>query len=82
MVYLKIFACISLVGSIAWMIIIPGFEPALAMVGAISAILALFFTGRRERNNKNQQKQKVSINSSGIQAGGDITVNNNGKGNE
>lgn len=73
MLYLKILAALSLLGSLAWVIVDPGFEPGLAVVGSASALLGLFVTGRRKRPESGQE-QVVSGRSIGIQAGGDVSI--------
>jgi len=75
LVYLKILAALSLLGSLAWAIVDPGFEPSLAVVGSASALLGLFVTGRRKRPESSQE-QVVSSRSVGIQAGGDVSIGN------
>ncbi len=73
MVYLKILAALSLFGSLAWVIVDPGFEPGLAVVGSASAMLGLFVTGRKT-SPESRQEQVVSGGSTGIQAGGDVNI--------
>jgi len=73
MVYVKILSVIALIGSIAWLIVSPGFEPALAVIGSISVIISTFLI--QERASKNiKQHQSVSKSSTGIQAGGDVNI--------
>lgn len=74
MFYLKVLAAVSLLGAIAWVVVDPGFEPGLAVVGSASALLALFVADRRKRLASSQQEQVVSHRSVGIQAGGDINI--------
>lgn len=73
MVYLKVLAAVSLLGAIAWVLVDPGFEPGLAVVGSASALLGLFVTGRKKLPTSSQE-QVVSGRSTGIQAGGDVTI--------
>ncbi|MEX0804236.1 MAG: hypothetical protein WD688_13105 [Candidatus Binatia bacterium] len=73
--YVKILAMIGLVGAIAWLVADPGFEPALAVVAAISALVSAFVVERRLRRQP-QQHQSVSKSSTGIQAGGDVNIGN------
>ncbi len=75
LLYLKILTALSLFGSLAWVIVDPGFESGLAVVGSASAVLGLFVTGRRRRP-ESSQKQVVSGRSIGIQAGGDVSIGN------
>jgi hypothetical protein len=71
--YVKFLAAIALIGSSAWVIADPGFEPALAVVGSISALVSAFLVERRNARRA-QQKQSVSKSSIGVQAGGDVSI--------
>ena len=73
MAFIKFLAIIALVGSIAWVIAVPGFESALAVVGSISAIISVFLVQKRT-TQRAQQHQSVSKSSIGIQAGGDVSI--------
>jgi membrane associated rhomboid family serine protease len=73
MIYLKFLAVIALIGSIAWSIVDPGFETALAVVGSISALVSAFLVERRNARRA-QQYQSVSKSSIGVQAGGDVSI--------
>jgi hypothetical protein len=77
MFYIKLLAAIALIGSIAWLIVDPGFEPALAVVAAISALVSTLLIQKRVARRP-QQHQSVSKSSIGIQAGGDVSVDNIG----
>jgi hypothetical protein len=76
MAYMKFLAAIALIGSIAWVIANPGFEPALAVVGSISTLVALFV--RDKRNAQRAQQQSVSKSSVGVQAGGNVSIGDMG----
>jgi hypothetical protein len=73
MVYVKLLAVIALIGSIAWVILFPGFESALAVVGSISALVTAFLVKKRT-SLRAQQRQSVSKSSLGIQAGRDVNI--------
>lgn len=73
MAYVKFLAAIALIGSIAWVIADPGFEPALAVVGSISALVSAFLVQKRTARRA-QQHQSVSKSSIGVQAGGDVSI--------
>jgi hypothetical protein len=73
MAYVKFLAAIALIGSIAWVIADPGFEPALAVVGSISALVSAFLVEKRNARRA-QQHQSVSKSSIGVQAGGDVSM--------
>lgn len=73
MVYLKLLAFVALIGSITWVIADPGFEPALAVVGSISALVSAFLV-EKQKARRAQQYQSVSKSSIGVQAGGDVNI--------
>lgn len=77
MAYVKFLAVIALIGSIAWIIADPGFEPALAVVGSISALVSAFVVEKRNARRA-QQNQSISKSSIGVQAGGDVSIGNIG----
>ncbi len=73
MSYIKFFAVIALIGSIAWVVSDPGFEPALAVLSSISVLVSLFVVEKRSARRA-QQYQSVSKSSIGVQAGGDVSI--------
>jgi hypothetical protein len=73
MVYVKILAVVALIGSVGWVVADPGFEPALAVIGAISALISAFLVERRNARRA-QQHQSVSKFSVGVQAAGDVNI--------
>ncbi|HOD79705.1 MAG TPA: hypothetical protein PKI10_15730 [Syntrophorhabdus sp.] len=75
MIYIKFLAAIALIGSIAWVIAVPGFEPALAVVGSISALVSAFLV-KKPKMQGDQQHQSVSKSSIGVQAGRDVSIGN------
>lgn len=77
MAYVKFLSVIALIGSIAWVIADPGFEPALAVLGSISALVSVFLVQKRT-TRRLQQHQSVSKSSIGVQAGGDVSIENIG----
>ncbi len=77
MAYVKFLAAIALIGSIAWVIADPGFEPALAFVGSISALVSAFVVEKRNARRA-QQHQSASKSSIVVQAGGDVSIGNIG----
>lgn len=72
----KILTVIGLLGSITWAIADPGFEPCLAVVGALSALVTAFFVDKR--SVRTQQYQSISQSSVGIQSGGNVSISNTG----
>ena len=76
MLVLRTAALIGLALSIVWLFKNPGFEPALACIGAISTLGGLAFKDHQKSlQRSNVQNQAVSGASSGIQAGGNISIN-------
>ena len=73
MLYIKLLSVVALIGSIGWVIASPGYEPALAVVGSISALISTFVVEKRNKRRA-QQNQFVSKSSIGIQAGGDVNA--------
>jgi hypothetical protein len=74
----KFLAVVSLIGSTAWMLAAPGYEPALAIVGSLITLIATIAVERRAYTRASQ-RQTVSKNSIGIQAGGDVTLDSMGR---
>jgi hypothetical protein len=70
---IKFLAIIAFIASIAWLISAPGFEPALALVGSISALVSAFVVEKRSKPLA-RQNQSVSKSSMGIQAGRDVSI--------
>lgn len=70
---LKILSALGLIAAIAWLVYAPGFEPTLAILGALSALISLFVVDRR-KHRVASQSQSVSRSSTGIQAAGDIHI--------
>lgn len=77
---IKASAWIGLALSIVWLFKSPGFEPALACTGSLITLGGLTFKDRRRSQQKaNAQNQTVGGASTGIQAGGNISINSRGK---
>jgi hypothetical protein len=70
---IKFLAIVTFIGSIAWLVSDPGFEPALALVSSLSALVSAFIIEKRSKR-LSQQHQSVSKSSMGIQAGGDVSI--------
>ncbi len=78
MIYIKVLSAIGLLWSIGWVIADPGFEPALGVVGSISALVSAFVV--EERNTRRaEQRQSVSNSSIGVQASGDVNIGHIGR---
>jgi hypothetical protein len=70
MALLKLLALVSLFGAVAWFIASPGYEPALAVFGALAVLVAF----DKHKHEEPGQQQTVSENGIGIQAGGDVKL--------
>ena len=73
MASLKILAAIALICSVAWVIKDPGFESALAVIGALTGLIAALFLQKRTERSA-QQHQSVSKSSIGVQVGGNVNI--------
>jgi hypothetical protein len=73
MLYVKLLAVIAFVCSIAWVIVDPGFESALAVIVSISALVSAFIV-QKKTAQRSRQHQSVSKSSIGVQAGGDVSI--------
>ena len=77
---LKAAAWLGLAISIIWLIKAPGFEPALACIGSLITLGGLAFRDKNRKPQKtNVQNQTVSGVSTGIQAGGNVTITSHSK---
>ncbi len=77
---LKAAAWIGLVLSIVWLFKAPGYEPALACIGSLVTLGGLAFSDKKRKSKKtNVQNQTVSGVSTGIQAGGNVSINSQSK---
>lgn len=72
---IKFLSVVALLGAIAWMVAAPDYEPALAIVASLSTLIANFIIEKRKNATLNQ-RQKITGDGVGIQAGGDVSVGN------
>lgn len=70
---IKLLSGLALIGSIAWLIAAPDYEPAIAVVTSLAALIAVF-APRKKENPRASQSQIVSDGGIGIQAGGNIST--------
>lgn len=75
MIIVKFLATIALLSSIIWIVVDFGFESGLALVGSLSALVSAFHIDKRNARRP-QQHQSVSQSSTGIQAGGNVSIGN------
>lgn len=73
----KILAFIAFFGSVVWFCVTPDFEPGIAAITSLSALLGLWIRQRRVSSRiLPSQTQKVGAGGVGVQAGGDAHVGN------
>ena len=77
MLIIKLLSGASFLGSIAWFIAEPGYEPVIAVITLLTALITVFIVEKRSTSNLHQ-RQVISGNGMGLQAGGDISVGNIG----
>lgn len=75
MLTVKLLSAAALVGSVAWLIHAPDFEPAIASITSLSACIAAFVIDRK-RQRADLMHQSVASGGIGIQARGDVSANN------
>ena len=72
MLIVRILSLVALVASIAWCIKSPDYEPAIAIVTSLIAVVASWRSA--EKKQPADQKQVIGEQGFGIQAGGDVTT--------
>lgn len=75
MLIIKLLSGLALIGSVAWFFATPDYEPAIAIVTSLSALIAILF-GENRAKRRARQTQSVAEKAIGIQAGGDVRVGN------
>lgn len=75
MLIIKTLSGLAFMGSVAWFIAQPDYEPAIAIVTSLSAFIAVWLSERKAKHQA-KQSQVVAENGIGIQAGGDVSVGN------
>jgi len=73
MLIMKLLAGFAFIGSIAWFVAAPDYEPAIAIVTSLSTLIAALI-GERRAKQKPEQSQAVAQSGLGIQAGGDVKI--------
>lgn len=71
---LQILLIISLLVSITWMIVQPGYEPLLGIVASLSTLIGDKISTNSE--GKSSMSQKGGKNSRNYQSSGNMTINN------
>lgn len=67
---------IALIGTILWFFNDRGWEPLVTSLTLSATLIGLLFARNKEKDTSVIMKQNVKNNSTGIQAGGDININN------
>ncbi len=75
MLVIKILASFALFGSIAWAITAPGYDSIISAITSLSALISAFIF-QKKKVVYPSQKQSVSGDGFGLQAGGDLNVGN------
>lgn len=73
MLIIKLLSGLAIICSVAWFIATPDYEPAIAGITSLSALIAILL-GERRAKRRAAQNQSVAENAVGIQAGGDVKV--------
>ena len=73
MLIVKVLAGIAFAGSVIWLIAQPDYEPAIAVVTSLSALIGAIFVERRNAARA-AQTQTVGAGGVGVQAGGDVSI--------
>lgn len=73
MIFIKLLSVAGLIGSIAWCLADPGYEPAIAIITSLSALGGTFCV-KSKRGQQKSQNQVVSKNGFGIQSGGNVSI--------
>lgn len=72
MLVVKILSFVAFIASVAWCIKSPDYEPAIAIVTSLIALIASWRGSKK--GHSAYQHQVVGENGFGIQAGGDVTT--------
>lgn len=75
----KFLAVIAFFGSVAWCIAAPDWEPAIAIVTSLAALIGAWVSTSKEKAQASQT-QSVQGDGVGIQAGGDVNMGSITKG--
>ena len=75
MLIIKFLSGFAFIGSVAWFIATPDYDSAIASVTSLSALIAILF-GEKRAKRRAAQNQSVAENAIGIQAGGNVKVEN------
>lgn len=73
MLVVRILSAVAFLTSVAWCIKSPDYEPAIAAITSLIALVASWLSGEKKSRTADQQ-QIIGNKSFGIQAGGDVTT--------
>lgn len=73
MLIIKILSGLAFIGSVVWFVAQRDYEPAIAIITSLSALIAAW-VGEKKVKRKASQNQTVAENGIGIQAGGDVST--------
>lgn len=77
MFIVKLLSGIVLIGSVAWCVAEPGYEPAIAIITSLIAFIGVWFIETKIKNQADQN-QSVAENGIGIQTKRDVNIHNTG----
>ncbi len=73
MLIIKFLFGLAFIGSVAWFIAQPDYEPAIAIVTSLTAFIAAWLGDKKLKRQANQN-QAIAKNGIGIQAGEDVSI--------
>lgn len=73
--FIRIVSILIFIVSLTWMIVDPGFEPAIGIGTSLIGLLTLWIKNRNKKTSDTIQTQNVGDHSVGIQAGGNVKIN-------
>lgn len=74
--FILILSVLAFIGSLTWMIVEPGYEPAIGIVTSLIGVLTAWVQNKKKDAILTKQTQTVGDHSIGIQAGGNVQIDN------
>jgi hypothetical protein len=66
---------VGLLGTLIWLMVDPGWEALVAIIGSIIGLIAQLYSGSNENGDKTIMQQKGGKGSTNYQSKGDININ-------
>ncbi|WP_145732367.1 hypothetical protein [Nitrospirillum pindoramense] len=76
--FFRIASGVALLAALAWLVMEPKFDSVVAAATAFAAFIGSMLVKKERLPKTREQSQNVNNNSTAIQAGGDINVENSG----